>query len=288
MAKIWNDKYIEIDGVKAHYIEAGEGEPLVLIHGGGAASCGESGYGDTMPYLSKHFRVIAPDVIGFGLTPGRGPQDYTGKSQGDFLIKLLEALQLKDISLGGHSHGGFLVSYIAHERPKLVKNLIMINSLNGTTPIPPEPEGLKYIYGPKGHPNPIPTIENTRNNLLEGTFNKHLVTDKKVKRTYEILKLNHEYARERKIATSSTIEQTNKNLSYNGKHISESCHKFNMPILMTWSRENKGADLNDAVRYFERLKDAELHILVDAKHSIQRDQSKRWSEVVIEFLKARE
>ena len=90
-------------------------------------------------------------------------------------------MELENISLGGHSHGGFLVSYIAHERPKLVKNLIMINSLNGTTPIPPEPEGLKYIYGPKGHPNPIPTIENTRNNQLEGTFNKHLVTDEKVK-----------------------------------------------------------------------------------------------------------
>ena len=145
MEKVWEDKFIEVDGVKSHYIEAGKGEPLVLIHGGGAGSCGESGYGDTMPYLSKHFRVIAPDVIGFGLTPGRGPQDYHGYAQGDFLIKFLETMKLENISLGGHSHGGFLVSYIAHERPKLVKNLIMINSLNGTTPIPPEPEGLQYI-----------------------------------------------------------------------------------------------------------------------------------------------
>ena len=39
----WEDKFIEVDGVRTHYIEAGKGEPLVLIHGGGAGSCGESG-----------------------------------------------------------------------------------------------------------------------------------------------------------------------------------------------------------------------------------------------------
>ena len=58
----WEDKFIEVDGVRTHYIEAGKGEPLVLIHGGGAGSCGESGYGDTMPYPVSYTHLRAHET----------------------------------------------------------------------------------------------------------------------------------------------------------------------------------------------------------------------------------
>jgi 2-hydroxy-6-oxo-6-(2'-aminophenyl)hexa-2,4-dienoate hydrolase len=120
--------YILVDGVKAHYIEAGTGDPLVLIHGGGAGSSGEANYGDVVVPLGKNFHAIAPDVIGFGFTEARGPEDYSGRAQGDFLVKFIEELDVGPVFLAGNSHGGFLSQYVAHGRPELVRRLIIINN----------------------------------------------------------------------------------------------------------------------------------------------------------------
>ena len=45
MSREYEHGYIDVDGVRAHYIEAGEGRPLVLVHGAGAGSSGETSYG---------------------------------------------------------------------------------------------------------------------------------------------------------------------------------------------------------------------------------------------------
>ena len=71
----YNHAYIDVDGVKTHYIEAGEGSPLVLIHGRGAGSSGEANYGDVIGPLGENFHAIAPDIIGYGYTAPRGLQD---------------------------------------------------------------------------------------------------------------------------------------------------------------------------------------------------------------------
>ena len=55
-----------VHGVKTHYVFAGEGEPLIMIHGGGPGASGSSGWANTIPDLAKHFRVYAIDLIGNG------------------------------------------------------------------------------------------------------------------------------------------------------------------------------------------------------------------------------
>jgi len=279
----WQDRYVDADGVKTHYIEAGEGETVLLIHGGGASSCAELNYGAVMEPLGRHFRVIAVDVVGFGRTPGRGPQDYAASAQGDFLVRFMEELDIEGY-VGGNSHGGWLCQYVAHEAPERVKRLIVINSLNGTSPIPPAPEGLKYIYGPKGHAHEEPTEEGVRESLLQFYVNKDLVTDWRVKRTLEISRLNIEFARARARTMHSTIEDTNKDLSYKGKHMSEHAEKLDIPVLMTWSRENRGSTPTDAMDYFNRVSDVEMHVWPNAGHHVQTEHAESWSSVVANFL----
>ena len=207
---------IEVDGVAAHYIEAGEGEPLVLIHGGLAWSSCEANYGVVMAPLSEHFHVIAPDVIGFGRTAPRGPRDYSGAAQGDFLIDFLEALDVGPVHLGGNSHGGFLVQYIAHKRPDLVRRLIITNSLNGTVPIPPLPEGASFIYAPSGHQYGAKTKDEIRMMLLDYYQHRDLVTDERVELVDDNYQRNWAYAHARGGAVSFSVEALNDNLSYDG------------------------------------------------------------------------
>ena len=281
----WKDCYVEVDGIETHYIEAGSGDPVVLIHGGGAASCGAVNYGDVMEPLSEHFRVIAPDVVGFGETPGRGPEDYPADVQGDFLVKFLETLDL-NAHVGGNSHGGWLAQYVAHECPERVRRLIIINSLNGSNPLPPAPEGRKYIYGPEGHAHEEPTLEGTREKLREFYYDELLVTDDRVELHYRMANRNHEFAESRDKAINSSIEDANENLEYKGAHISEHASELKMPVLLTWSRENRGATPADALSLFNRIDDAEMHVLTNAKHHVQAEHPERWSEIVRSFLQS--
>lgn len=70
---------IAIDGMTTHYLEAGTGEPVVLLHGGEFGASAEIAWEKTIPALSERYRVLAPDMLGFGdsakvvdFTDGRG------------------------------------------------------------------------------------------------------------------------------------------------------------------------------------------------------------------------
>lgn len=281
----WESKYVQVDGVETHYIEAGDGDPVVLIHGGGASSCGPVNYGSVMEPMSKHFRVIAPDVIGFGKTSGRGPQDYSAQAHGDFLIKFLETLDL-EAHVGGNSHGGWLAQYVAHEAPARVRRLIIINSLNGSMPIPGAPEGLKYIYGPLGHAHEEPELERTREQLKEFYFNEDIVTEERVQLHYQMAEQNYNFAKKRAKSERSTVKDANEDLAYKGAHIAEHAGDLERPVLLTWSRENAGASPADALSLYNRIDDVEMHIFSDARHHVQTEHPERWTEVVKAFLES--
>lgn len=286
MEDTWNDRYVQVDGVETHYIEAGSGEPVVLVHGGGMASCGAVNYGDVMGPMSEHYRVIAPDLVGFGETTGRGPEDYPAEAQGDFLIEFIKTLD-EPVHIGGNSHGGWLVQYVAHEAPELVRRLIIINSLNGCMPIPSAPEGYQYIYHEEGHAHQEPAEKDTREDLVEFYFNTDLVTDERIERYETMSKLNYEFSKSRAAAVNSTIEDANENLSYEGSHISAHADELEMPVLLTWSRENRGATPEDAMPLFNRIDDVEMHIFSGAKHHVQAEHPEAWTEMVHQFLQSK-
>jgi len=282
MIQEYKHSWIEVDGVNTHYIEAGDGEPFILIHGGGAGSSGEVNYGDVVGAVGEYFHVIAPDIVGFGYTKPRGPQDYSGRAQGDFLVYFLEALDLGPVILAGNSHGGFLAQYAAHERPKLVKRLIIINSLNGTVPIPPLPEGRMYISTRRVHQPRKPEIERTRRKLNTFYAHKDLVTDERIDLNYQTALRNYNYAAERGGAVSSSVEAINKNLSYKGKHISEWASELKMPVLLTWSEP--GSKIEWGLSHFFKVSGAEMHLFPWSGHHVQTDQRERWVQVVTNWL----
>lgn len=279
MDKKYKHSYIKIEGVKSHYIEAGEGHPIVLVHGGLAWSSGEANYGDVVGPLGENFHAIAPDIIGFGYTDPRGPEDYSGHAQGDFLIKFIETLNLGPVYLAGNSHGGFLVQYVYHNRSDLVKRLIIINSLNGTNSL----TSNRYIYAPGGHQHKKPKISEIRKNLENFYAHKNLVTEERVKLSYEIALKNYEYADKRGKATSSTLESANKDLSYKGKHISNWANEIKVPLLLTWSEP--GSKIEWGLKHFFKVPGCEMHIFPWSGHHVQTDQKERWVQVVTNWLK---
>jgi pimeloyl-ACP methyl ester carboxylesterase len=284
LEKAWQDKYVDVDGVKVHYLEGGkkENEMFFLVHGGGAGSCAEVNYGDVIDLLSKDFHVVAADNVGFGSTPGRGPQDYTAEAQGNFLIRILETIG-KRAHLTGNSHGGWLIQYIAHLRPDLVGKLVIINSLNGSPRLPDVPTGVHPYRGPP----PPPTAESIRDHYgSEVYYHKELLTEQRVRRILEVSLRNYEYDRARTVALHEMAEKGYRNLDFQGKHISEYAHRLKMPVLLTWGRDDPSPRLEYGLALYSRIPGAEMHILPNAKHHVMADQPERWASVVANFLKS--
>ena len=287
MVKDWDDRYVTVDGLQAHYIESGQGheETLLLVHGGGETSCGELNFGVTMRFLSKRLHVIALDIAGYGLTPGRGPEHFPSSAQGDFIIRFIQALQIRP-HVAGNSHGGWLVQYVAHEAPELVRKLVIINSGAGTMPVPSGEEGLKYVYVPEGNARPEPNVANIREFLQKLFINQDLVTEERVSRTYEIARRNHDFAQERGKAIDATIAEKNRNLTYRGAHIAECARRLGRPVLLTWSKENIRVRPADVMEFFNRLETAEMHVFSRAGHHVMVEHPERWSSVTSDFLLA--
>lgn len=278
----YKHNWIDVDGVKAHYIEAGTGDPIVLVHGGLAWESGETNWGDVVGPLAKNFRVIAGDNIGYGYTKARGPEDYSGKAQASFLIRFIEALGVGPVILSGNSHGGFLTQYVVHERPDLVKRLIITNSLNGTDPIPPMPEGDRYVYANPRRYLKSQTPEEIRAMLERYYEHKDLVTDERVRLVHDVYQRNWGYADQRSKAVSYSVEAYNQNLSYKGKHISEWAGQIKIPVLLVWSEP--GSRVEWGVGHFFDVPGSEMHILPWSGHHLFTDQSARWVQIVVNWL----
>jgi pimeloyl-ACP methyl ester carboxylesterase len=276
--KGYKHSWIDVDGAKTHYIEAGEGDPIVLVHGALPWACGETNYGGVVGLLGKHFHAIAVDMIGYGYTRPRGPQDYPAHAQGDFLIRFIEALDVGPVSINGNSHGGFLVQYVAHERPDLVKRLILTNSLSGTS------GHWRFRWSDEESRGPLQsrTEDRIRSMLERYYMHKDLVTEERVKLVHHVYQRNYENFRERSRWISRSYESYNDYLSYKGKHISEWGAELKMPVLLMWSEP--GSRVEWGLTHLFKVPGAEMHILPWGSHHLFTDQPDRWVQVVTNWL----
>lgn len=91
------------DGFRCVYLEGGTGDPLVLLHGFGAD---KDNFGPLAFYLGRHYRLIIPDLAGFGESSKPPDADYGPPAQARRIHSLVQALNLGKIHLGGSSMGG--------------------------------------------------------------------------------------------------------------------------------------------------------------------------------------
>ncbi|MCS6785323.1 MAG: alpha/beta fold hydrolase [Candidatus Caldarchaeum sp.] len=112
-----------VDGVEVFSVEKGVGEPVVLIHGWASSSYS---WRRNIAALAEHFRVIALDLPGFGLSQ-KLPNGLRLKSVNDFLLKFLEKIGVERFNLVGMSMGGAISIYKATSNPETVKKLVLIN-----------------------------------------------------------------------------------------------------------------------------------------------------------------
>ena len=111
------DSYIDVEGVRTHYLEAGAGPTLVLLHSGEFGGCAELSWERNIPALAEHFHVYAPDWLGYGQTEKLFCfEDMRGRRQ-RHITAFLRAMSVHEAHFIGNSMGGTVLLGAANETP---------------------------------------------------------------------------------------------------------------------------------------------------------------------------
>jgi 2-hydroxy-6-oxonona-2,4-dienedioate hydrolase len=167
-------KTVETSAGTVYYNEAGEGHPLLLLHGSGPGATGWSNFGRNMGMLSGSFRCIAPDMPGWGRSVA---VTYEQRDHVASAIELLDALGIEKAAVVGNSMGGATAVKLAAQHPDRVSHLItmgvgysgsrMFSAGDGPS------EGLKLLQAAYIDPSP----EGMRRMVDIFTFDKTFATD---------------------------------------------------------------------------------------------------------------
>lgn len=120
-------RFITVNGVRTFVQEFGpdEGEPVVLVHGFGASTY--TWRGNAPALAEAGYRVLALDLVGYGLADKRFDLDFSHPAQADFVAAVMEAVGIERATLVGHSMGGNVIAHLAQRRPECVAALVFVD-----------------------------------------------------------------------------------------------------------------------------------------------------------------
>ena len=119
----------DIPGFSMPYLDGGQGEPLVLVHGFGGD---KDNFTRIAGFLTSRFRVIAPDLPGFGEASRDPAARYHIDAQVERLHAFISGLRLGPVHLGGNSMGGFIAAQYAATYPDEVRSLWLLDAAGAT------------------------------------------------------------------------------------------------------------------------------------------------------------
>ena len=118
------EQTIQVDEIQTRYLTAGDGPPLVLLHGAGDSA---RAWSWVLPLLGRSHQVLAPDLPGY--SPGSVPADDCSPARlARFVARFLDAVGLDRVAVAGNSLGGLAALQLALAEPERVTALCLVDS----------------------------------------------------------------------------------------------------------------------------------------------------------------
>ena len=114
---------VDVNPINWHVLEGGRGETLVLLHGFNADA---DHFNRVARHLTGHFRILAPDLPGFGETLSSASNDYRIEAQAETVVEWMDGVGIQRCYLGGSSMGGFIACAIAARYPDRIRALWLL------------------------------------------------------------------------------------------------------------------------------------------------------------------
>ncbi|OVZ59973.1 hypothetical protein CDO44_10435 [Pigmentiphaga sp. NML080357] len=171
------ERHIRHDGYVTNYLETGDGPPLLLIHGSGPGVSARANWQSTLASeLANDFRIIAPDVVGFGATTVADSFCYTHEARVDHMLRFMSALDLERFSMVGNSMGGAVALGLAAKAPQRIRRMVLMGPVGTRFPIT---DTLDRVWGYQA------SIDEMRQLMDMFAFDRGLVSDDLIRLRYE-------------------------------------------------------------------------------------------------------
>lgn len=267
----------EAGEITLSYYEAGEGFPLVLLHGGGPGASSWSNFASAIPRFAEHFRVIAVDQPGFG---GSDKPEVVGnyyRFSAEYVVALLDQLDIDQVHLLGNSLGGGTAMRLALTWPDRVARLVLMGpgglSLNLFHADPTEGVQRLMDFGKE------PTREALRAFISTMVVDQSLVTDELVEERFA----DATAPGAQKAMASMGWSFWNPETAEDGMLWREA-HRLRKHTLLTWGREDRVNPLDGAFAALKLIPKAQLHVFPHCGHWAQIEAAEEFAAVSTAFL----
>ena len=281
----FKSNYIDLNGLKYHFLDQGKGEPVVMIHGNPTWSFY---FRELIKGLSPQFRTIVPDHIGCGLSdkPDIKRYDYSLKSRVDDLESLIDHLGLKEkITLVLHDWGGMIGMVYALRHPERIHRIAVMNT---AAFLLPKGKKLPFRLWIVRNVKPFATIVVLGMNLFAycALFMASFKGLKKDVKTGLIAPYNCWTNRIATLKFVQDIPVSEKDPSYSlVKYVDENLYKLShIPMLICWGQHDFVFDAAYLLEWRRRFPNAEVHAFSDAGHYVLEDVPDEIVLLVKDFL----
>ena len=136
-------RFVEVDGVELHYVERGQGEPVLLLHGNGAM-IEDFALSGLLDRVAARHRALVFDRPGYGFSTRPRGRVWTPAAQAELFIKALDALGVERVTVLGHSWGTMVAVALALLQPSRIRGLVLVSgyyfpTLRKDAPLPALP-----------------------------------------------------------------------------------------------------------------------------------------------------
>jgi pimeloyl-ACP methyl ester carboxylesterase len=261
---------IDAGGIETSYLEAGSGEPVVMLHGSGPGVSALANWQHNIPTLSQRFHVLAPDIVGFGATERPHDIIYSLRTWTDHIWAFLDAHDIEKTAIVGNSLGGRIALQMATDRPDRITKMVLM----GTPGL-----GMTLTDGLAALRAYQPSRDAMRD-LLRNYFavDPAMITDELVAIRYQASIADGAYEAYRDMFFDP--RHAGSELGITEKEV----RAIAPPTLLVHGREDKVVPLQVSVTMLGLLPNADLHVFSACGHWTQIERADEFSALVADYL----
>jgi len=270
--------YLTVDGIRIHYVEQGQGDPVLMVHGQPTWSYL---WRNIIPVIAKNHRAIAIDLMGFGLSDKPAHRRYSFAEHTAILAAFIETLELRNLTLVLHDWGGPIGLDYAVYHEENIKKLVLLNTF-ATVDFK-----LPWIFKAAFRSPFLADFLVRRLNafgILAFGYGVRTKLDKRVLQNYR--EPHHDYASRIGVAQfPRNIPCSPRDAAYEPiKAISQALASSQMPTLFLFSDKDPVTAYIDPRPVIDRMPNARLEMIKEAGHYLQEDQPEAVAHRILEFL----
>jgi 2-hydroxymuconate-semialdehyde hydrolase len=263
--------FIDAGGYNTHYHEAGSGDTVLFVHGSGPGVTAWANWRLMLPVFARRYRVLAPDVLGFGYSDRPGGIRYGKDVWVSHVIAFLEAKGVANCHIVGNSMGGALALALAVKRPDLVDQLVLMGSAGISFPIT---RGLDAVWGYE------PSRDAMRDLIANYfAYDESIATDDLVDMRYNASiqpGFQESYGQMFPAPRQSGVDD----LATPRAEIAA----IAAPVLLVHGREDRVIPVATSYELFALIPDAQLHVFGQCGHWTQIERTAAFNALVLTFL----